>query len=148
MNFVERSKLTGGIMGFFVLIVLVICIMTMSLCIGIKKSVKNVVAAKTDDMEVMATKEPAVYSAVLSGGKIYIYDAVGNIERIISAYAEFLTAEDRALLSRGIEFYSEEEMLAFMNDFDVTFRFSADCSSWWSSSVTFTPAEYKKLIEF
>ena len=38
--------------------------------------------------------------------------------------------------------------IAFMNDFDVTFRFSADCSSWWSSSVTFTPAEYKKLIEF
>ena len=38
--------------------------------------------------------------------------------------------------------------IAYMNDFDVTFRFSADCSSWWSSSVTFTPSEYKKLIEF
>lgn len=38
--------------------------------------------------------------------------------------------------------------IAYMNNFDVTFRFSADCSSWWSSSVTFTPAEYKKLIEF
>lgn len=38
--------------------------------------------------------------------------------------------------------------LAYMNNYDVTFRFSVDCSSWWSSSVTFTPEEYKKLVEF
>lgn len=52
-------------------------------------------------------------------------------------------------LKENFSVLSDDMMeIAYMNNFDVTFRFSADCSSWWSSSVTFTPAEYKKLIEF
>ena len=58
------------------------------------------------------------FSAVLSQGDIYIYDETGKLFRKVKTYEEFLTSDDKKLLSDGIDFYSEEEMLSFMNDFE------------------------------
>ncbi len=118
----ERSKLFSGIAGFFILMILIVTILTMSLCMGIRKNVKNAIFSGTKDAGVFAWNEgddPEIkFSAVLSQGDIYIYDETGKLFRKVKTYEEFLTSDDKKLLSDGIDFYSEEEMLSFMNDFE------------------------------
>ena len=64
-------------------------------------------------------EEPQVlYSAILSEGQIHVYDAYGALFDTVNAYSEFLTEDDRELLSNGLDFYSEEELESFMNDFE------------------------------
>ena len=38
--------------------------------------------------------------------------------------------------------------LAYMNDLPVVFRFNADLTSLWSSSILFTPDQYKTKVQF
>ena len=118
----ERSKLFYGFGGFFILLILIVAILTMSLCMGIRKNVKDAIFSGTKDVGAFAWNEgedPEIkFSAVLSQGNIYIYDETGNLFRKVKTYEEFLTSDDKKLLSDGIDFYSEEEMLSFMNDFE------------------------------
>ena len=105
----ERSKLFSGIAGFFILMILIIAILTMSLCMGIRKNVKDAIFSGTKDSGVFAWNEgedPEIkFSAVLSQGDIYIYDETGKLFRKVKTYEEFLTSDDKKLLS-------------FMNDFE------------------------------
>ena len=50
----ERSKLFSGIAGFFILMILIVTILTMSLCMGIRKNVKNAIFSGTKDAGVFA----------------------------------------------------------------------------------------------
>ena len=38
--------------------------------------------------------------------------------------------------------------LAYMNDLPVAFRFNADFTSLWSSTIVFTPDQYKAKVQF
>ncbi|MBO5023933.1 MAG: hypothetical protein J6D11_06465 [Clostridia bacterium] len=126
----ERSRFASGMIAFFVFLVLVVSVLTMSLCLGIKRSVKSVMfGTSADAVEVMAgagetmTSEPvdipkAIFSAILSEGQIYIYDVYGKLYGTVNAHTEFLTESDRTLLSDGVDFYTEEELLSFVNDFE------------------------------
>lgn len=127
----ERSKLASGVIGFFIFLVLVVSILTMSLCLGIRRNVKAAIfGTQGSDVAVMAglegggtqagnEEEPQVlYSAILTDGEIYVYDAYGAVYDTVKSYAEFLTEGDKALLSDGLDFYSEEELESFMNDFE------------------------------
>ena len=59
------------------------------------------------------------------------------------------TAYLRDYLNDNFSFITNEIMeLAYMNDYPVTFKFGADCSSSWSRTVTFSSDEYKNLISF
>ncbi len=126
----ERSRLVSGMIGFFVFLVLVISILTMSLCLGIRKNVKAAIfgtgsgeveaMASQDDMSEISENEDTpivLYSAILADGEIYIYDSYGTLYDKLAPYAEFMTESDKNLLSDGVDFYSEEELESFMNDF-------------------------------
>ncbi len=129
----ERTKFASGFAAFFIFLVLVVSVLTMSLCLGIKRSVKNALMGTTgeavqavagiDNDTITNTSETvdiprALFSAILSQGQIYIYDVYGKLYGTVNAHTEFLTESDRTLLSDGVDFYSEEEMRSFINDFE------------------------------
>ncbi|MBE6654562.1 MAG: hypothetical protein E7608_03805 [Ruminococcaceae bacterium] len=126
----ERSRFASGMMAFFVFLVLVVSVLTMSLCLGIKRSVKNAVyGAGGDAVQAVADAQDtttsentdipkAIFSAILSEGQIYIYDVYGKLYGTVNAHMEFLTESDRVLLSDGVDFYTEEELRSFVNDFE------------------------------
>lgn len=129
--FMERGKFASSFAAFFIFLVLVVSLLTMSLCLGIKRSVKNaLMGSEGEDLQVMAGVDSAtgttevadipraIFSAILSQGQIYIYDVYGKLYGTVNAHAEFLTEIDRALLSDGVDFYSEEELRSFINDFE------------------------------
>ncbi len=120
--FTERSKITGGVFGFFVLMILIIAIMTMSLCVGIKNNVKKMLFATTNAVEAVADADVNPlrerYSAVLSENSIIIFDAAGKLYREIEVFNEFLTSEDKQILSGGVELYGEEALASFIADFE------------------------------
>jgi hypothetical protein len=129
--FMERGKFASSFAAFFIFLVLVVSLLTMSLCLGIKRSVKNaLMGSEGQDLQVMASVDSAtgttevadipraIFSAILSQGQIYIYDVYGKLYGTVNAHAEFLTEIDRALLSDGVDFYSEEELRSFINDFE------------------------------
>jgi hypothetical protein len=129
--FMERGKFASSFAAFFIFLVLVVSLLTMSLCLGIKRSVKNaLIGSEGQDLQVMAGVDSAtgttevadipraIFSAILSQGQIYIYDVYGKLYGTVNAHAEFLTEIDRALLSDGVDFYSEEELRSFINDFE------------------------------
>jgi hypothetical protein len=129
--FMERGKFASSFAAFFIFLVLVVSLLTMSLCLGIKRSVKNaLMGSEGQDLQVMAGVDSAtgttevadipraIFSAILSQGQIYIYDVYGKLYGTVNAHAEFLTEIDRALLSDGVDFYSEEELRSFINDFE------------------------------
>ncbi len=126
----ERSRFASGMMAFFAFLVLVVSVLTMSLCLGIKRSVKSVMFGTSGEaVQVMAGAQDtttsenidipkAIFSAILSEGQIYIYDVYGKLYGTVNAHTEFLTESDRVLLSDGVDFYTEEELLSFVNDFE------------------------------
>ena len=127
----ERTKFASGFAAFFIFLVLVVSVLTMSLCLGIKRSVKNALmgttaqavqaAASVDgegSTEATVDIPRALFSAILSEGQIYIYDVYGKLYGTVNTHTEFLTESDRTLLSDGVDFYTEEEMRSFINDFE------------------------------
>lgn len=65
-----------------------------------------------------------------------------NLEYMTKSYL-------RNYLEENFSVITDDMMeIAYINNYDVTFRFDVDCSPFWSESITFTPKEYKKLIEF
>ena len=127
----ERGKFASSFAVFFIFLVLVVSVLTMSLCLGIKRSVKNALMGSEDqalqvvvgvDSEASTTEVAdiprAIFSAILSQGQIYIYDVYGKLYGTVNAHTEFLSEVDRTLLSDGVDFYSEEELRSFINDFE------------------------------
>ena len=129
--FMERGKFASSFAVFFIFLVLVVSVLTMSLCLGIKRSVKNALMGSEDQaLQVMAGVDSeasttevadiprAIFSAILSQGQIYIYDVYGKLYGTVNAHTEFLSEVDRTLLYEGVDFYSEEELRSFINDFE------------------------------
>jgi hypothetical protein len=57
------------------------------------------------------------YSAILSGQWIYVYDGAGTFCDAVYVYTEYMTEEDKAALSGGVEFETEAEMREFIDGF-------------------------------
>jgi hypothetical protein len=84
---------------------------------GVKKSVENMLF-KSNEKSAAAGKSDGGYSAILSGKWIYIYDETGALFDTVYVYTEYMTEEDKAALSGGVDFESEEEMRAFIDVFE------------------------------
>jgi hypothetical protein len=85
--------------------------------IGVKKSVEKLVF-DVQEKAAAAGKRDGGYSAILSGKWIYIYDERGSLCDTVYVYTEYMTEEDKAALSSGIDFKSEAEMRKFIDDFE------------------------------
>lgn len=64
-----------------------------------------------------ANEENGVYTAILSGKWIYVYNGNGALEDAVYVYSEYLTEEDKTALSNGVEFESAEKMRDFIKAF-------------------------------
>jgi hypothetical protein len=84
---------------------------------GVKKSVEALVF-DVREKAAAAVKSDGGYSAILSGKWIYIYDETGALFDTVNVYTEYMTEEDKAALSGGIDFESEAEMRAFIDVFE------------------------------
>ena len=102
-----------------------ICVLASALAIafaagygfGVKKSVESIFSEVREKAAV--TKEGSGgYSAILSGKWIYIYDETGSLYDTIYVYTEYMTEEDKAALSCGVEFANEKEMREFIDVFE------------------------------
>ena len=85
--------------------------------LGFKKSVESLVFDVREKAAV-TKKENGGYSAILSGKLIYIYDETGALYDTVYVYTEYMTEEDKAALSSGVEFENEEEMREFIEVFE------------------------------
>lgn len=85
--------------------------------IGVKESVERLVFDVREKAAV-TKNENGGYSAILSGKWIYIYDENGALYDTIYVYTEYMTEEDKAALSHGVEFASEAEMREFIDVFE------------------------------
>ena len=84
---------------------------------GVRKSVEMLVFDTREKASVIKT-ENGGYSAILSGKWIYIYDERGSLYDTVYVYTEYMTEEDKAALSGGVEFASEAEMREFIDVFE------------------------------
>ena len=94
------------------------------------------------------------------GGAILIsveYDSFAR-RMVYELMLEDLSSDDLyALTDEYLRGYMDENFqyldddileLAYMNDLPVVFRFNADLTSLWSSSILFTPDQYKTKVQF
>jgi hypothetical protein len=84
---------------------------------GVKKSVETLVF-DVHEKAAAAGKSDGGYSAILSGKWIYIYDERGSLCDTVYVYTEYMTEEDKAALSGGIDFENEAEMRKFIDAFE------------------------------
>jgi hypothetical protein len=84
---------------------------------GVKQNVNNIIF-DAKQKSAAARGSDGSYSAILSGKWIYIYDETGALCDSVYVYTEYMTEEDKAALSSGVEFESEAEMRAFMEGFE------------------------------
>jgi len=84
---------------------------------GVKESVERLVF-DVREKAAAAGKSDGGYSAILSGKWIYIYDETGALFDTVYVYTEYMTEEDKAALSGGIDFKNEDEMRAFIDVFE------------------------------
>ena len=83
---------------------------------GVKKSVEALVFDVRE--KAAAAVKSGGYSAILSGKWIYIYDERGSLCDTVYVYTEYMTEEDKAALSGGIDFENEAEMRKFIDAFE------------------------------
>ena len=113
----KRGKIFGGIRKFCA--VASICALTFAAGygLGVKQNVQNVIFDVRE--KAASVKKPSGgYSAILSGKWIYIYDENGSLCDTVYVYTEYMTEEDKAALSGGIDFKNEEEMREFIDVFE------------------------------
>lgn len=117
----RRSKFVSGLAGFGILLMLSVSVLTMSLCLSIKRNVKAAMlgAYGTEDKSVFAENvDMSVYSAILAEDKIYIYDRFGAVYKAAEYDEAALSEEKKRLLSDGITIYGERELEAFMDEIE------------------------------
>ncbi len=117
----RRSKFISGLVGFCVMLMLSVSVLTMSLCLSIKRNVKEVMlgAKSTAEKTVFAENEgTAVYYAILANDKIYIYDSFGAVYKTLEYEPSALSGEDKSLLSDGMKLYGESELESFIDELD------------------------------
>ena len=66
-------------------------------------------------------------------------------ENLYSLTDEYL----RGYMDENFQYLDDDILeLAYMNDLPVAFRFNADFTSLWSSTIVFTPDQYKAKVQF
>ena len=114
----KRGKIFGVVRKICTVISL--CVLAFAIGYGacIKQNLQNAIF---DVQEKAASTKPSTvggYSAILSGEWIYVYDETGALCKAVYVYTEYMTDEDKAALSHGVEFENEEEMRAFIDVFE------------------------------
>ena len=113
----KRGKFFVGVRKFFVLASVCALFFAAGYGMGVKKSV-DALLFDVREKAAAAVKSDGGYSAILSGKWIYIYDERGSLCDTIYVYTEYMTEEDKAALSGGIDFKNEDEMRAFIDVFE------------------------------
>ena len=107
----------AGIRKFFALASVCALTFAAGYGIGIKQNVQSIIFDVQEKASSTKTAHGG-YSAILSGKWIYIYDETGALCDTVYVYTEYMTDEDKAALSDGVEFKNEEEMRAFIDVFE------------------------------
>ncbi len=113
----KRGKFFAGVRKFCVIGSICALFFAAGYGMGVKKSVEKLVFDVREKAAV-AGKSDSGYSAILSGKWIYIYDEYGSLCDTVYVYTEYMTEEDKAALSRGIDFKNEAEMREFIDVFE------------------------------
>jgi len=86
--------------------------------LGVKKNVESIIFDVQEKAASAKGGRAGGYSAILSGKWIYVYDETGALCDTVYVYTEYMTEEDKAALSGGLEFENEEEMREFIDVFE------------------------------
>ena len=113
----KRGKFFANIRKFCVFASVCALFFAAGYGIGVKKSV-DALLFDVREKASAAVKSDGGYSAILSGKWIYIYDERGSLYDTVYVYTEYMTEEDKAALSDGIEFANEAEMREFIDVFE------------------------------
>lgn len=125
------SKVKTGILGFVTLIVLVLSIVTMAVCFSLQSDLRRMSVGDMDDARLVngtpgnAPTEGAdtpeerhpLYVLKIENGELVVLDGGGTVLRSVNPNAGFLPAGDVAMLKRGIDIDSEEELASLIEDF-------------------------------
>lgn len=122
------NRFAAGMIALLSVVAVIIAVITMSVCFSIKATVEAsagkpddaVAAAATDKT---ATKndgetKKALYKLISEDGVIAVKDADGKTVRTLVTQVKFLTDNDRELLNRGIEVFSDEELETLVQDYE------------------------------
>ena len=115
----KRGKFVSFIRKICITLVFSVCIFTAGYGVGLSHNVKSVfsdITAKAASTNVQ-NAECGGYSAILSGKWIYVYNGTGTLCDAVYVYTEYMTEEDKAALSCGVEFETEAEMHEFIEGF-------------------------------
>ena len=112
----KRGKFFSSVRKFCVIGSICALFFAVGYGMGVKKSVENLVFDV--HKKAAAGKSDGGYSAILSGKWIYIYDERGSLYNTVRVRTEYMTQEDKAALSSGIDFKSEAEMREFIEVFE------------------------------
>lgn len=121
----STNKLTFGALFFLMTFVIILSIITMSLCLTIKNSVQVDADVTTGDIPANAGTDEnpanqgsvAIFTLFESDGVIAVKNAGGEVVRTVGAYPAFMPAADREALAAGIPVYSESELASLIEDF-------------------------------
>ena len=113
----KHGKKLAGIRKVCVMVSICALMFAAGYGLGIKQNVQSVIFDVHEKSELSKTPRGG-YSAILSGKWIYIYDETGALCDTVYVYTEYMTEEDKAALSGGIDFKNEEEMRAFIDVFE------------------------------
>ncbi len=134
MRMDNGSKIQTGIFGFVTLAVLVLSIITMTVCFSLRSDLRQLKAPEQTDDGVLVNGTPEtdgtttgvsevpedrrpIYVMKIDGGSVVVVNGEGEVVRTVNEYAAFLPADDIAALTAGIEVYTEEELSALIEDF-------------------------------
>ena len=115
----KRGKFVSFIRKVCVLLVFSACVFSVGYSMGLSQNIKGAfseAAVKAASAKVQ-TSTVGGYSAILSGQWIYVYDGAGTFCDAVYVYTEYMTEEDKAALSCGVEFETEAEMREFIDGF-------------------------------
>lgn len=117
------NKFTLGILFFLLLFVIVLSVITMSVCFSIKDGIavqaeqtSGGLPANADVDDKPSDAKTAIYVLCESEGIIAVKDANGEIVRTVNSYTAFMPEADREALKAGIPVYSEAELASLIED--------------------------------
>lgn len=113
----KRGKFVSFVRKTCTLFAVCVCVFAAGYIFGMRRNVLGILS-QTRESAAAANVSDGTFTAILSGRWIYVYDGAGALYDTVYVYTEYMTEEDKAALSDGVDFENEAEMLAFMKAFE------------------------------
>jgi hypothetical protein len=113
----KRGKVISFIRKTCALFAVCVCVFAAGYIFGVRQNVLGILS-ETRQSDVAANVTDGTFTAILSGRWIYVYDGTGALYDTVYVYTEYMTEDDKAALSDGLDFENEAEMRAFIEAFE------------------------------